>query len=462
MKKYALFLLVLAIYLICPINAKAQEALPNQDLQAVVRIDAYNNPAVYDNGNGQYQFGTGYFISYEGWIITAAHVLYDIDELGRAVFYQNYTLRQSTGLTSEPTDIGTASLDYYDLASDFAILYYDQAKGKFSHRFAKASVDELNNMQIGEDISALGFPMSAGKNITYTKGTFSGFEYDTNEIKADLSASFGSSGSPLIDKNKKIVGVLTSKDVMSNLIYGTSNVGMKKSADSFLAAEAKPSDCVYNSVLGLYEQNMLYYYDAFCIQQKTDNIEYVISKYYKYKCGTDLDVSLIKDAGMYISSGDTTIAKWREYVDWLCPIKASSVLEKYFIAGQSPDGTLIKSPDSSTIYLVGNDKKKHPFADAEVYNSWKINLENVQLASNEFINSLIFGKSVKYAPGTLVKTDYSPRVYVVGDEGELHWLANENVAMSLFGNNWSKDIKNISEVLFTDYSTGADIVDLSL
>ena len=460
MKKYTA--IIFFIFIALPFSTQAENVLSNQDLQAVVRIDAYNDPAIYENGNGDFHYGTGYFISYEGWIITAAHVLYDIDDLGRAVFYNNLELRQSTNLTEEPQEIGTASIDYYDLISDFAILYFNQAKGSFHHRFAKAGIDEVKNMQAGEDVSALGFPISAGDTITYTKGTFSGFETESNEIKADLSASFGSSGSPLLNKDQKIIGVLTSKDLMSNLVYGLSNIGMKESANNYLDTQEKPSDCAYNSVLGLYERKGLYYFDEFCIQQKTDNIEYIVSEYYKNKCGKELDESLQRDAGIYISSGNITFDKWKEYVDWLCPQKEANALEKYFIPNQSPNGTLVKSPDNNIVYLIGNDIKKHPFADPDIYNSWKINEENVQLVSNEFINSFEMGKSVQFKPGTLVKTDNNPRVYLVGDEWDLHWLANENVARSLYGSDWNKNIKIISESLFADYSIASDIIEFLL
>jgi hypothetical protein len=57
----------------------------------------------------------------------------------------------------------------------------------------------------------------------------------------------------------------------------------------------------------------------------------------------------------------------------------------------------------------------------------------------------------------LVKITTDPKVYAVDQGGQLKWVASENIAKSIYGNNWQQKIKDLSDVFFTDYELAGEI-----
>ena len=74
------------------------------------------------------------------------------------------------------------------------------------------------------------------------------------------------------------------------------------------------------------------------------------------------------------------------------------------------------------------------------------------------MSSLPLGKNVTYHPGTkMVKFQTVPTVYVVGAKGELYPIVNEQIAADLYGADWNKQIDDISDVFFRNYTFGSQI-----
>jgi len=82
----------------------------------------------------------------------------------------------------------------------------------------------------------------------------------------------------------------------------------------------------------------------------------------------------------------------------------------------------------------------------------------VKTVSSTFLSSLPLGKNVTYRPGVkMVKFQTLNTVYAVAKGGVLRAIASEAVAISLYGATWNKQIDDISDAFFLNYSFGADI-----
>ncbi len=68
------------------------------------------------------------------------------------------------------------------------------------------------------------------------------------------------------------------------------------------------------------------------------------------------------------------------------------------------------------------------------------------------------GTNMTYRPGTrLVKITTDPKVYAVEPGGSLRWVKDEATAKALYGDTWNKQIDDVPDVFFTNYSKGADV-----
>ena len=62
-----------------------------------------------------------------------------------------------------------------------------------------------------------------------------------------------------------------------------------------------------------------------------------------------------------------------------------------------------------------------------------------------------------FTPGTRVKSQDNARVYVVGNDGKLHWIISETVAFSIFGDNWNRHIVEVPAYVLWNYQSGLDV-----
>lgn len=110
------------------------------------------------------------------------------------------------------------------------------------------------------------------------------------------------------------------------------------------------------------------------------------------------------------------------------------------------------------VYYYGSSGKRHAFPNAQVYFTWYNDFLSVQEVSPSFIASIPLGRNVRYRAGVrMVKFTTLNRVYAVSRAGTLRWVTTEEVARALYGSTWARQIDDISDVFFTDYTFGADI-----
>lgn len=121
-------------------------------------------------------------------------------------------------------------------------------------------------------------------------------------------------------------------------------------------------------------------------------------------------------------------------------------------------GDLIKASGPAVYYYTA-DGKRAPFPNEKVYNSWFVGYGKVKTITDTELAALsLSGTNMTYRPGTrLVKITTDPKVYAVQPGGSLHWVKTEEIAKALYGDNWNKQIDDVADVFFTNYSKGSDV-----
>jgi S1-C subfamily serine protease len=169
--------------------------------QSVVRIDV---------ANGR---GTGFVVSPDGWILTAAHVVVDRNT-------GQYYRAISVTMPHKWEELGTPVLAITEaVAHDFALLKIDRTGLPF------VELGDESAVEIGSDISIVGFPFSALDEkgeylnvrfcLTGTAAANTSFSIGKSQVNVIYFQGVsvkGISGSPIIsDKTGQVVGVVSTK-----------------------------------------------------------------------------------------------------------------------------------------------------------------------------------------------------------------------------------------------------------
>ena len=155
--------------------------------------------------NGWFQqetegMGSGFIINEEGYILTNYHVIDGAKEV--------------TVTLSDGREV-TASVVNYDSDKDIAMI-------KINEEVKVPGVVELGDsdaLQPGEEVVAIGNPLSKELSSTLTKGIISALNRNvetqsgvsTNLIQTDTAINAGNSGGPLINTKGQVIGINTLK-----------------------------------------------------------------------------------------------------------------------------------------------------------------------------------------------------------------------------------------------------------
>ena len=136
--------------------------------------------------------GSGFVYDARGWVVTNAHVIDCCQRVSVIIENQRYD-GQVVGM---------------DQHADIAVVRIDGAG-----RFHPASFGDANKTTIGDEVIALGFPLSLGRELTATKGIISSKRSIRSHdyLQHDAPINPGNSGGPLINFDGLVVGMNTLK-----------------------------------------------------------------------------------------------------------------------------------------------------------------------------------------------------------------------------------------------------------
>ncbi|HPF95041.1 MAG: hypothetical protein KC582_01795 [Candidatus Magasanikbacteria bacterium] len=126
-------------------------------------------------------------------------------------------------------------------------------------------------------------------------------------------------------------------------------------------------------------------------------------------------------------------------------------------SGLTATNSLIKGSGPAVYYLSSNGKR-YVFPNEKTYLTWYSDFSSVQTISDSELAAISIGGNVTYRPGTrLIKITTDPRVYAVDTNGVLRWIGSEDVAKILYGEQWAKNVDDLSDAFFVNYSIGLSI-----
>ncbi len=207
MKKFLIFCFFTLFISGCSLNVSDL----NEGSQIVISEPALINeiaksvePAIVGiNGikNDTSSVGSGVCVTKNGYVLTNSHVVNDCDQI---ILY----------LSDKTTTM--AEIVYEDTMLDFAILQ--------SHKsLPYLALGDSDEIEVGQDVLAVGTPLSLTLIHTFTKGivsatnrtlkvnSSSGEGYMQNLIQHDASLNPGNSGGPLINSKGEVIGINTLK-----------------------------------------------------------------------------------------------------------------------------------------------------------------------------------------------------------------------------------------------------------
>lgn len=110
------------------------------------------------------------------------------------------------------------------------------------------------------------------------------------------------------------------------------------------------------------------------------------------------------------------------------------------------------------VYYVGKDSKRHAFPSARVYFTWYSNFASVQEVELETLAAIPLGANVRYRAGVrMLKFTTDPKVYAVSKNGVLRWIQTEELARAYYGDTWNKQIDDMTDSFYADYTFGEHI-----
>ncbi len=150
----------------------------------------------------------------------------------------------------------------------------------------------------------------------------------------------------------------------------------------------------------------------------------------------------------------------------LSALLATAVMLLFVTAAQAatvtPDdlsaGDLIRGESFSAVYYYGEDGLRYVFPNDKTYFTWYDDFDDVKWLTDSDMSSIQIGGNVTYKPGVkMIKIQSDPTVYAIGAGGTLRAIDSEEVAIELYGSNWSSLVDDVPDGFFPNYTHGSDL-----
>ena len=173
-----------------------------------------NNKRAEEGSNDWAGNGSGVILTSNGYIATNNHVIEDASDIEVEFLYKN-EIRSFN-----------ATVIQTDPINDLAILKIQDSN--FSNLGVIPYSFKTKNVEVGESVFALGYPMALsgmGKEIKFTDGRISsrtGFQGDITTFQSTTPIQGGNSGGPLFDLKGNLIAINSAKlkaDVADNVSY---------------------------------------------------------------------------------------------------------------------------------------------------------------------------------------------------------------------------------------------------
>ena len=195
----------------------AQKMSPQGISEAQQRAAAFvptKPPSAVETATGS---GTGFFITQDGYMLTANHV---IDGAAKIVVKTKYLLLAARIVKVDKTnDVALLKIvGAYPPAAMTNHVLFQTANPRLaavSSKFRPFLVSDSAGLRLGDSVSTIGFPNPElqGSAPKYTRGeinSLAGFRDDSHHFQISAQVQPGNSGGPLLDKSGAVVGLVQS------------------------------------------------------------------------------------------------------------------------------------------------------------------------------------------------------------------------------------------------------------
>ena len=131
-----------------------------------------------------------------------------------------------------------------------------------------------------------------------------------------------------------------------------------------------------------------------------------------------------------------------------------------FASGLSAN-TLVKSDTSPAVYEVDQNGQLWLFASESVFYSWYDSFDGLTTVSDQTLADYeVAGNKVYNSDSILIKSADAPEVYSINEEGQLRYVPNWRTAFKFYGQYWEQMIQVVTEEELADYPIGPDHVNI--
>lgn len=120
---------------------------------------------------------------------------------------------------------------------------------------------------------------------------------------------------------------------------------------------------------------------------------------------------------------------------------------------------VVRSSASPAVSCILPNDERWIFPNAATFLSWYPDFSSVMTVVPDTLQPFKITRNVTFRPGTLVKSQSSPAVYVVIDTfGTLRWIPSEYEAQTIWGPNWASLVHDVPDEFFGNYVLGQPLL----